>query len=85
MELTPPDSVQIPYDSGQWVHLTCIYDNAGCLESCDSSHITCVDGTTQTSSQTWQANFDTDGFSIVVYYHCYVTMLHYKQDFVVPL
>ena len=42
-------------------------------------------GTTHTSSQHCQDKFDNDEFSIGVDNHCYVTMLHCTQDFVVPL
>ena len=81
MAVTPPDSVQIPCDSVQMVHLPLIYDDSGCLYSCDSSHITYMTGTTRTSIQTLQAKFYTDGFSIDIDNRCSVTMSYSKQDF----
>ena len=85
MDSTPPDSVQIPCNSVQWVRLPCIYDNAGVLSSYYSSHITCMTGTTHTSNQPRQANFDNDKVYIVIDINCSVTMWHPKQDFVEPL
>ena len=79
--LTPPDSVQIMCDSCQRVHLPRIYDNAWCLASWDSLHITFITGTTHTSNQPHQSNFYTYGFSVVVDNRFSVTMLHSKQDF----
>ena len=82
---TPPDSLQIPYDSGQQFHLTHIYNNAGCLASCNSFHITCITGATHTSSQPHQSKFDTNVVSIGIDNQCYITISHSKQDFVEPL
>ena len=42
-------------------------------------------GTTHTSSQIRQAEFDTDRFSIGIDNRCYITMPYLKQDFVGPL
>ena len=67
MELTPPDSLQIPCDSGWWVHLPRKYDNYGCLASLDSSHITCITCKSHTSIHPFQAKFDTDVVSIGIY------------------
>ena len=85
MESTPNDSAQIPCDSGQRDNLPHIYDNVGFLEFCNSSHITCITGTTHTSSQPCQDKFDTDGVSIVSDNRRYITMSHFKHEFVGPL
>ena len=82
MNSKPPDSVKIPCDSGQRVHLPHIYDNFDCLASCDSSHITYMTGTTHTSIQPHQEKFYTYGVSISIDNRCYVTMSHPKKDFV---
>ena len=72
----------MPCDSTQRVHLTVIYDNAGCLYSFNLLYITCVTGTTHTSIQSHQSKFDTNVFTIGIDNQCCVTMSHSKQDFV---
>ena len=85
MDSTPPDSVQTSCDSGQQFHLPHIYDNEGCVASCNSSYITCMAVTTPNSSHPIQAKFDTDEFSIGIDTQCYVIMSHYNKDYVGPL
>ena len=85
MDSTRIDSVLIPCDLGQQVHLSCIYDNDNCLNSYNSFYSTFMTGTNHTSSYSSQAKFDTNKLSICIYNHCYVTMPHPKQDIFDPL
>ena len=85
MDLKPPGYVQMPCDSGQQVHLPYIYDNSGCMDSLDSLHTTCMNGTNHISSQLCQYKFDTDGLSIGIDNRCSVTMSNSKQNFVSTL
>ena len=85
MDSTPPDTVENLHELGQQTQPPSVSNNTRFLASCNYSSTTCLTGTNQNRSHTFQAMFDTDDAYSGIDNRFLFDISHTKQDYVIHL